>query len=464
MHARTETEGSLARTAACGGGLEEASRRAVEVFTMWQETVLRVDLLEVGGKTRREFRVGSEKRCDVALDPESLGGMGAVALVTCDAAGAEIALPPNATGDLSCEGGALTPLDAVRGARFHLPEGAQAAINLGTLTFLVRSVTRPRPLDAARKVSLGDQAWSGASLALHALVVFVAFFDVPNLLAMSFDALDDLRNGVRYEPVELRRKEVADEAKREDAASPGKRHRDEEGQAGTRDAQPTRNRLGIKGPKDTPRPQMALFTARDAGILGLLPPNAVQSPFGTNEALGADPENVLGALIGDSVGPNFGYGGLGIHGTGRGGGGPGTGTIGVGDIDTVGSTYSPALRPKWHPPNLSGPRIIDRGGLVHGSLSKDVIRRVVHRHLNEVKYCYERELAAHPDLAGRVSIKFVINGVGAVQTARAADSTVGSDAVESCIAQAVLRWSFPEPEGGGIVIVTYPFQLEAPAQ
>ncbi len=456
--------GTLVRTATRGVGLEEASRRAVEVITMWQETVLRVDLLEAGGKARREFRVGSEGRCDVALGPESLGGVGAVALVTCDAAGAAIALPPNATGDLSSKDGAPTPLDAERDAWFPLPDGAQAAINLGALTFLVRSVARPLPLAAGRKVSLGDQAWSGASLALHALVVFVAFFDVPNLLAMSFDALDDLRNGVRYEPVELRRKEIAKEAKREDAASPGKRHRDEEGQAGARDAQRTRNRLGIKGPKDNPRPQMALFTARDAGVLGVLPADAVQSPFGADQPLGMDPEDALGALVGDSVGPNFGYGGLGIHGTGRGGGGPGTGTIGVGNVDTVGSTYSPALRQKLHPPRISGPVVVDRGTTVHGSLSKEVIRRVVHRHLNEVKYCYERELAAHPDLAGRVSIKFVINGTGGVQGAVAADSTLGSPAIDSCIAQAVLRWSFPEPEGGGVVIVTYPFQLEAPEQ
>jgi len=32
--------------------------------------------------------------------------------------------------------------------------------------------------------------------------------------------------------------------------------------------------------------------------------------------------------------------------------------------------------------------------------------------------------------------------------------------VGNCIAQAVKRWQFPKPEGGGSVIVTYPFVLE----
>ena len=36
-------------------------------------------------------------------------------------------------------------------------------------------------------------------------------------------------------------------------------------------------------------------------------------------------------------------------------------------------------------------------------------------------------------------------------------STVNSPSVEQCIAGAVRRWEFPKPQGGGIVIVTYPF-------
>jgi hypothetical protein len=32
---------------------------------------------------------------------------------------------------------------------------------------------------------------------------------------------------------------------------------------------------------------------------------------------------------------------------------------------------------------------------------------------------------------------------------------------EQCIAAAVRRWEFPKPQGGGIVVVTYPFVLKS---
>jgi len=38
---------------------------------------------------------------------------------------------------------------------------------------------------------------------------------------------------------------------------------------------------------------------------------------------------------------------------------------------------------------------------------------------------------------------------------------MGNSTVESCIAQSVRRWSFPAPDGGGIVVVNYPFMLTA---
>ena len=48
----------------------------------------------------------------------------------------------------------------------------------------------------------------------------------------------------------------------------------------------------------------------------------------------------------------------------------------------------------------------------------------------------------------------------AVQTAALAASTISNGKVEQCVVEAVRRWTFPSPEGGGIVVVTYPFVLE----
>jgi hypothetical protein len=38
---------------------------------------------------------------------------------------------------------------------------------------------------------------------------------------------------------------------------------------------------------------------------------------------------------------------------------------------------------------------------------------------------------------------------------------MGNLRVENCVVQAVRRWEFPKPLGGGIVIVSYPFNFTA---
>jgi hypothetical protein len=58
-----------------------------------------------------------------------------------------------------------------------------------------------------------------------------------------------------------------------------------------------------------------------------------------------------------------------------------------------------------------------------------------------------------------VSVKFIISATGQVQTAMVADSSLGNSKAEQCISSAVARWTFPAPDGGGIVVVTYPFVL-----
>jgi hypothetical protein len=47
-----------------------------------------------------------------------------------------------------------------------------------------------------------------------------------------------------------------------------------------------------------------------------------------------------------------------------------------------------------------------------------------------------------------------------VVSSSVAQSTTNNGTVDQCIAGAVRRWEFPKPQGGGIVIVSYPFVLE----
>jgi len=110
-----------------------------------------------------------------------------------------------------------------------------------------------------------------------------------------------------------------------------------------------------------------------------------------------------------------------------------------------------------------GPVIGSGTAEVRGSLDRDVIRRVIRRHIHEVRHCYEVGLVNDPNLSGRVTVAFIVDATGAVSSASLADSTFvdssSSGSVVECILAAVRRWQFPAPEGGAIVGVNYPFVL-----
>ena len=97
-----------------------------------------------------------------------------------------------------------------------------------------------------------------------------------------------------------------------------------------------------------------------------------------------------------------------------------------------------------------------------GSLEKDDIRAVVRAHIPDVRECYNRGLARDKNLVGRVDVRFTIGPTGAVSSASVQATTLPFWArfVGRCIARAARRWPFPAPDGGGSVIVSYPFVLE----
>jgi len=474
--------------------VEDITKQAVEVVVMWNYSVLQVRHYKANEKKLRNFYVGEDFTCDFPLPAEQLQGQTKIPLVVNQpGGGCTVNIPKGFTGDVTMEDGSRTPIvdmisaghahassDVPGGHALALPAKGRIKLDFDRWSFLVNAVPNPKKFVAPLQFNWTSQIYSGFSLILHAVFLFLIYFIPPDPEGLSLDLLDESNRFIKYmlNPAEVQQDEIPEwlkkDKKDEEQGGKGKRHKGEEGQMGKRDAKKTDNHYGIKGPKDNPDPHMARSMAKEmaktAGILSYLSSaNAPTSPFGRDTALGIDPENALGALMGNQVGENFGYGGLGLRGTGRGGGGTGEGTIGLGNLNTIGhgggggsgSGYGRGAG------GLGGrrgtaPRIRSGAAMVKGSLSKEVIRRIVHRHINEVKFCYERQLAQRPDLSGRVAIKFIISGTGAVQMAAVADSTLGNAQVENCIAQAVRRWTFPQPEGGGIVIVTYPFQLTAP--
>lgn len=115
---------------------------------------------------------------------------------------------------------------------------------------------------------------------------------------------------------------------------------------------------------------------------------------------------------------------------------------------------------------FGAPRPVTRAGtpVIVGSLDVRDIEVTVRRHLNTIRYCYHRELADHPTLAGELTVRFVIGANGAVTSAEAKTSTLGNEDLARCVVGRFQRMQFPAPPGGGVVVVTYPlvFQPEAP--
>ncbi len=195
-------------------------------------------------------------------------------------------------------------------------------------------------------------------------------------------------------------------------------------------------------------------------MAGMFAGGASSNVFGPG-GLGTGINNALGGLQGGAgVGDAQGVGGLGSRGAGSGGGGNGLGLGGLGTKGGgrgAGGYGSIDLGGK----GKSGTRIVPGKTTVVGGLDKDVIMKVIKRHQNEIKFCYEQELQKNPALAGKVAVAWTIDPAGAVSEANVSESSVSNANVESCIVQRIRRWKFPEPDGGGIVNVTFPWIFKA---
>jgi hypothetical protein len=476
----------------------DSGESAVEVVVLWGElSILHVEHMS----PPRSFYVGEstdskgKPTTDFLIGSESLG-VERLPIVVESGSTVAVVIPQDAVGDVTLGNqvisfddlaaqGQLQAASELAGARqYPLPAGATARVQYRGFTFVVKPVSAARKVGVGegKRVDWGSYIWTFASVALHLGLLLLFYFLPPRSSSLSLDLLNADSRLVKYliEPPETLEEETPEwlqETKEEDdEGGKGKRHKDEEGQMGKKDEKKSKNKFGIEGPPDNQDPHMAREEAKEqamnAGIIGVLKAsvgawNSPTSPYGRDSALGNDAMSALGALMGDQVGSNFGFGGLGLRGTGRGGGGTGEGTIGLGNIGTIGhgagggtgSGYGSGAG-GFHGRSAKVPRIRSGQADVHGSLSKEVIRRVIGRHINEVRFCYEQELNSRPDLQGRIAVKFIISPTGAVQTAAVDKSDMGNAKVEQCIAQSVRRWTFPAPEGGGIVVVTYPFVLQ----
>jgi outer membrane biosynthesis protein TonB len=237
-------------------------------------------------------------------------------------------------------------------------------------------------------------------------------------------------------------------------AGEGEKAKKEEGKVGKKDAKMEK----AKGNKvEMEQRQADKEIAENAGVLGALRDGAeLDGVFGSSN-LNSDLAGGIGGLIG-AKGTQIGAGGLGARGSGLGGGGSagGLGGMGTKGRGSGASGYGSGSG-NFGAKGEGGIGRIGGDPIIMGALDKSLIDRVIKRHMNQIKYCYQKQLTKNPNLGGKITVKFVIAKDGSVSKAKTKKSTMGNSSVEGCINRRFHRFKFPEPKGGGIVIVSYPF-------
>src|SRR5262249_1385569 len=89
-----------------------------------------------------------------------------------------------------------------------------------------------------------------------------------------------------------------------------------------------------------------------------------------------------------------------------------------------------------------------------GVADKETIRRYIRAHLDQIAWCYDRELAVRPELAGTLVAEFTIRADG--RGLQASAPGLGGPAVERCVADVIRGIAFPA--GPTMIhVFSYPF-------
>ncbi len=431
------------------------------------------------------------------VDEAMLQGANELPLVVGGAGSTRFVFVPGSTGEIVVDGqtrslqeligaNVARPSPSVPGGHeVELRPNMRCKMDLGSLTVLGKVVAPGRRVAG---VGRRDAAmlWSGVGsfggIAAFVAAMLFAAADDSGFLSQGNDEdrLAELRAFIQRQQERQPEQQQQQNNDQQQEGGTGTRHAGPEGKMGRRDAPVRSARYAIRNNGEPPH--MSRQAAREAvqnrGIFAALAmpgggmsggASGIVSPFGGLTESGLDNQNAQGNITGDAIGDAFGYGGLGAVGTGWGGGGTGEGTIGLGNIGTMGhgagngtgQGYGSGAGRGLRGRGTTGPLVRAAPPQVTGLLSPEAIRRVVLRNLGQVAHCHEQGLAQNPMLEGRVVVRFIIGGTGTVMGSGVVEN-VSVPNVGTCIANAVRRWQFPSPEGGGTVTVNYPFNLQHP--
>lgn len=384
--------------------------------------------------------------------------------------------------------GQMQPLSAVRGTsiaqkdsdlegsyQLKLPQDARAIVHWGGITFAFRFVppaqALPNPFWKDLDLQYVNLLFMSIFFHLALIVTFMVYphdteslrediFDKPGVIALLLEPpkmdettknkLEELKKKQEKEKEKIVEKKPKEVKPKETERKPTKIADVKVQQA------PQREKTQADKQREVSEKFSKLFTGGTGGGQGSL------LGGGGGGTLSGTLSNVIGTTGAGTAG---GLAGLGIRGGSMTGGGIGTsrGIAGIGTAGRLGgggNAYGSNVGK-----GLGGPK--DRGmvslstPVVMGALPREVIQKVINDNKAQIRYCYEIELQRDQTLEGKVAVKWIIAATGAVEKVVVTETTIKSARVGQCLAEKIKGWRFPQPAGGGIVEVNYPFVFKS---
>lgn len=443
-------------------------KRTLEVVMLWREAVMRVGHyttakpVTVGDGVKNDFRVPLEglpvSRFHL-LDPAGDGDFNInwtedMAIEVRDGQGER----QDGSALLSANHARPGDLQGKTAYTTLLGLHDRVAVRAGEVTFVIQYVSPVRIIQASL-LSTIDYYFTKI-LALSA-IAHLALLLALLLAPQAPEPLDDdlFKNPNRFTELILREPAKPRPKRALSGTKAGGRHRGDEGKFGKpdkpkNDAQASKPGAPIVDPS---KRELDRLVAQNSGLLKALSGStsaAVSNVLGSG-GLGIGFNNAVGGLRGTAMGDAGGSRGFSTRGTGSGGGGTslgigglgkgsGRGTGGLGKVDLGGRGIGKSA--------ITSGRTITKG-----CLTQSQVLRVIGRIRRQAKYCYDKELTANPNLAGKVTTHMEINGAGGVSWVKVSQSTLGSAKVEQCLVRVMQRMRFPPCKGGGTAEITYPW-------
>ncbi len=121
----------------------------------------------------------------------------------------------------------------------------------------------------------------------------------------------------------------------------------------------------------------------------------------------------------------------------------------------VGGEVAKKLKGTIAPPK---PTDVELGGEV-GARSPESILRVIRTHIGGLRYSYQKFLKTHPELGGKITLKFTIARSGDIVAIEIVSSNTGNAALDKELCDKAKRMKFDQIELGNVT-VTYSFVLD----